>query len=125
MDGMRKNCPISTALKYVGKKWSIEIVKDIFFGLKSFSEFLQANPKLSGKVLSQRLKDLEKDEIITKDIVSKSPLKIEYNLTEKGKKLNGVIYELAVFAIQTCSNELSKKQCSHESIENLKGALEL
>jgi DNA-binding HxlR family transcriptional regulator len=120
-----KNCPISTALKYVGKKWSIEIVKNIFFGVKSFSEFLQVNPKLSGKVLSQRLKELEINGIITKDIVSKSPLKIEYNLTEKGKKLNKVIYELAVFAMHTCSDELPKKECSRVAIENLRGKLKL
>ena len=120
-----KKCPISTALKYVGKKWSIEIVKDMFYGAKSFSEFLEVNPQLSGKVLSQRLKELEADGIITKDITSKSPLKIEYNLTEKGKKLNRVIFELAVFAMQTCSDELPKKQCSRAAIDDLRGKLKL
>jgi DNA-binding HxlR family transcriptional regulator len=118
-----KSCPVSTALKYVGKKWSMEIIKDIFFGVKSFSEFLQINPELSGKVLSQRLKELEANGIITKDITCKSPLKIEYNLTQKGKKLNRVIFELAVFAMQTCPQELPKEQCKLEAIENLKNTL--
>ncbi|MFZ2456040.1 MAG: helix-turn-helix domain-containing protein [Candidatus Altiarchaeia archaeon] len=120
-----RRCPISTALRYIGKKWSIEIVKDIFYGVRSFSGFLEANPDLSGKVLSQRLKELEKDGIITKDIASKSPLKIEYNLAEKGMKLNKVIYELAVFAMQTCPDELPKKECTRTSMENLKRTLKL
>jgi DNA-binding HxlR family transcriptional regulator len=120
-----ETCPVSTALKYVGKKWSIEIIKNMFFGTKSFTEFLQINPQLSGKVLSQRLKELEANGIITKDITCKSPLKIEYNLTQKGQKLNRVIFELAVFAMQTCPKELPKEQCKLEAIENLKNTLKV
>ena len=120
-----KSCPVSTALNYVGKKWNIEIVKDIFFGAKSFSEFLRVHPELSAKVLSQKLRELEKNGIVTKDIVSKSPVKIEYNLTEKGKKLNKIIYELAIFAIQTCPDELSSQQRSKASIANIKAVLKI
>jgi len=109
----------------MGKKWSIEIVKDMFYGRKYFSEFLESNPELSGKVLSERLKELEKNGIITKDIASKSPLKIEYNLAEKGRKLNKVVYELAVFAMNACPDELPKKQCSRATLENLKRTLNI
>lgn len=120
-----RRCPISTALKYIGRKWSIELVKDLFYGVNSFTGFLQANPELSGKVLSQRLKELEEDGIISKNIASKSPLRIEYALTKKGRKLNKVIYELAVFALEACPDELSEKQCTRSSMEDLKRTLKV
>lgn len=99
-------CPIDVALKYVGKKWSIELIKDMFFGMSHFNEFLQANQNLSAKVLSQRLKELEKNGIVEKRVISVTPLSVEYRLTEKGKALNKVIYELAVFAMTACENEV-------------------
>ena len=100
-----KSCPIEKALEYVGKKWSIELIKDLFFGMSHFNEFLEANPKLSAKMLSQRLKDLEKNGLIEKKVVSVTPLSVEYHLTEKGRALNMVIYELAVFAMTACESD--------------------
>lgn len=100
-----KTCPIDAALKYVGKKWSIELIKDMFFGLKRFNEFLNANPKLSAKILSLRLKEMEKNGLIEKKVISVTPLSIEYHLTDKGRALNHVIYELAIFAMTACESE--------------------
>jgi len=59
-------CPIETGLKYLGKKWSFEIIRDMFFGKKRFNEFLASKPKLSSKVLSTRLKELQGNGIIEK-----------------------------------------------------------
>ena len=107
-----KNCPIETTLQFIGKKWSFEIVRDMFLGKKRFNEFLETNPNLSSKVLSQRLKELKKTGIIVKKVDDTFPVSIEYNLTEKGKKLNRVIYELALFSLNTCpeyDEEYAKK----------------
>lgn len=121
-----KDCPIENALEYIGRKWSLTIIRDLFFGKKHFKEFLDANPKLSGKVLSQRLKDLETKGLIEKNIVSKSPVKIEYALTKKGRALNGILYEMALFSLNECKNEvLHKKSCHKEAKENLKKALNI
>ena len=83
-----KHCPIETAFEHIGRKWAINILRDLFLGKKRFREFLETNPELSGKVLSQRLKELEKDDLIKKKIVSKTPLKAEYELTMRGKNLD-------------------------------------
>ena len=124
-----KTCPIDVALKYVGKKWAIALIKDMFYGLKHFNEFLQANPDLSAKVLSQRLKELEKNGIVEKKVISVTPLSIEYNLTEKGKALNKVIYELAVFALIAYEKECAlkttedKKACISQARDDWKAVL--
>jgi len=101
-----KKCPIDTAMKYIGKKWSINIIRDMFEGKKRFKDFLKSNPNLSTKVLSERLRDLEAYGLIKKSVVSMNPVLIEYELTKKGKGLKGILYELALFAFSECSSEI-------------------
>jgi DNA-binding HxlR family transcriptional regulator len=103
-----KNCPIETAFLHIGKKWSINIIRDLFLGKKRFQEFLEGNPELSGKVLSQRLRELENDGLIKKKIVSKTPLKAEYGLTDKGKNLDRILYEIVTYSMKNYSNEVFK-----------------
>jgi len=121
----KKICPIQTTLDYVGKKWTLVIVRDLFYGKRRFREFLKANTALSGKVLSERLKQLERDGIIVKRIVSKTPLGIEYSLTPKGQRLNKVLYELAMFGMSELRGELASRSCSPKAIESLEKSLEL
>jgi DNA-binding HxlR family transcriptional regulator len=100
-----KECPTKFAIKLF-KKWSIEVVRDIWFGKQRFTEILEANPGLSSKVLSQRLKELENHRIIKKNIISNTPLRAEYNLTEKGQALNKIMYDLALFSYEYYSKEI-------------------
>ena len=95
-----KNCPVKTSLSYVGKRWTLEIVRDMFFGKTRFKDFLEENPKLTSKVLSQRLRELEEGEFVEKKIMSKTPLRIEYQLTEKGYQLNKIMHELAMLSFK-------------------------
>ena len=125
-----KSCPIEVALKYVGKKWSIDLIKNLFYGMSHFNEFLEANPKLSAKMLSQRLKDLEKNGLVEKKVVSVTPLSIEYHLTDKGRALNKVVYELAVFAMTACESEVpvqdsSRKEQFRQYDETLRKVLDI
>ena len=80
------------------RKWSLLVLKDMFMGAKHFKDFLEMNPRISGKVLCDQLKNLEKYGFIEKVVVSTTPLKAEYRLTEQGRGLNRVLYELMVFA---------------------------
>ena len=101
-----KHCPIATAMKHIGRKWAVEILRDLHMGKKKFKEFLGNNPDMSTKMLSHRLKELERDGIVEKVIASKTPLKIEYKLTNKGADLNRVLYELAMFSFKHYSEEV-------------------
>lgn len=78
----------------------------MLLGKKRFTEFLQANPEISTKMLSQRLKDLEKDTIIKKRIVSKNPVRIEYELTPRGEDLNRVLFEMSMFSMKHYGKEV-------------------
>ena len=86
-------------LKQINKKWVIQIIRDLFFGKSRFHEFKEDKPDLSNKVLSNCLKDMEKNGLIHR-IVDKCDRKnVKYILTEKGKSLNKVLYEIAMIGV--------------------------
>jgi DNA-binding HxlR family transcriptional regulator len=117
-----KNCPIEIALNYLGKKWTIQIIRDLFKGKKRFSEFLEANPQISTKMLSLRLKELQNSDLIKKTIISTTPVAIEYSLTQKGKALNRILFDLAEFSIINYPTEVyhSTPKSIKSDIRNLK-----
>lgn len=109
-------CPVDRTLNLINKKWSIQIIRDLFFGKKHFKEFKEDKPKLSNKVLSSCLKDLEENGIIKKVVLNTTPVTTEYHLTEYGKSMNRIIYELAMFTLKDDLDE----GYSPETRENLK-----
>jgi DNA-binding HxlR family transcriptional regulator len=117
-----KICPIEATLNIIGKKWSIQIIRDLFKGKTRFTEFLVANPQLSTKMLSLRLKELQKFDIIKKTIKSTTPVLIEYSLTQKGKNLNRIIFQLAEFSLKNYPNKVynEKSKSIEKDISSLK-----
>lgn len=117
-------CPIQNAVQLFNKKWSILIIRDMFFGKKQFSEFKEGKD-ISNKVLSSCLKDLE-EKIIEKRVMDTTPVTTEYHLTEAGKHLNKVLYELASFILDSNLFEEYKSPEVKESIKNqFKEALDI
>ena len=102
-----KKCPIDIALDEINKKWTINIIKSIFLGSKRFNEIINDFTDLSNKVLSDRLKELETKKIVKKEIKSITPILIEYSLTEKGKSLNNILYELSMYTVKNHAEKLN------------------
>ena len=115
-----KSCPIEKALEFLGKKWAINIIRDLFLGKKRFSEFLEANKGLSAKVLSERLRDFENEKLIVKTQISSQV--VEYSLTEKGLSVNKILYEMAAFSLKNCSDELYDREFNfiNEDLKNVR-----
>ena len=108
---------IDDTFSYLRKKWNIQIIKGLFCDCKHFKDFLEQHPTLSSKVLAERLKELEEKDIIEKKAVNST--QTEYYLTEKGRRLNKIIYEMFDFALdEVMQNENSKLK--EESKEHLK-----
>ena len=94
-----KSCPIELVVKLINKKWVIQIIRDLFFGKSRFHEFKEDKPDLSNKVLSNCLKDMEKNGLIHKIVDKCDKKNVKYILTEKGKSLNKVLYEIAMISV--------------------------
>lgn len=92
-------CPVDRTLNLFNRKWSIQIIRDMFFGKKHFKEFKEDKPNLSNKVLSSCLKDLEENGLIEKKVLNTTPITTEYHLTEYGRSMNRIVYELAMFTL--------------------------
>ena len=123
MSGANIVCPVDRTLNLINKKWSVQIIRDLFFGKKHFKDFQEDKPNLSNKVLSNCLKELEENGIIGKNVLDTKPVSTEYYLTEYGRSLNRVIYELAMF---TLNDEDSYSEETREALkDNFRKTLEI
>lgn len=91
----RSDCPIGCALDVVGDRWSFLILRDALFkGYKTYNEFLSSPEKISTNILAARLQKLSDNGIFKKTPNASNKLKIDYELTQKGKELGPIIVEL-------------------------------
>ena len=94
-------CPIELVVKLINKKWVIQIIRDLFYGKSRFHEFKEDKPNLSNKVLSNCLRDMEKNGLIRRIVDKCDKKNVKYKLTEKGKSLNKVLYEIAMVTVDS------------------------
>ncbi len=94
-----KSCPLELVVRLINKKWVIQIIRDLFFGKSRFHEFKEDKPDLSNKVLSNCLKDMEKNGLIHRIVDKVDKKNVKYILTEKGESLNKVLYEIAMISV--------------------------
>ncbi|MDF2984946.1 MAG: HxlR family transcriptional regulator [Eubacterium sp.] len=92
-------CPkYEKAFELLGKRWIGLIVKVLLDGPKRFSDISNRIPQLSDRVLAERFKELEAGGIIERRVYPETPVRIEYQLTEKGKALKNVLIEVQKWA---------------------------
>lgn len=90
-----ERCPrFEKALETLSKRWVSLIVYQLLTGPQRFSEIESALPNLSGKVLSERLKELEQEGVVQRTVYPEMPVRIEYSLTEKGQALAPIFQEI-------------------------------
>lgn len=95
-----KNFPIENVIQLIRKKWVIQIIRDLFFGKTRFNEFKEDKPDLSNRVLSNCLKEMESNGLIHRIADKYDKKNVRYFLTDKGKSLNKILYEIAMFGLE-------------------------
>lgn len=93
------NCSWAQAAEAIGDKWSMMIIRDAFYGVKTFSAFIQ-NIGMAKNILSQRLEHLQKHDVIRKRQIGVGSSRSEYILTDKGKALFPVVAALGQWGDQ-------------------------
>lgn len=92
-------CPkFESAFEVIGKRWTGLIIRVLLTGPKRFKEMTEVIPNVSSKVLTERLKELECEGIVNREVYPEMPVRIEYGLTEKGRELLPVLDELQKWA---------------------------
>ena len=96
-----KCCPVFNTLSIIGKKFTLLLLRNmIFLKQKRFNEFLNSIEEINPKTLSIRLKELEKDRLIKREVFNETPVRIEYYLTEKGKALQPILEQMGLFSMK-------------------------
>lgn len=92
-------CPqYHKAIELIGSRWTGAIVRCLLTGMTRFSEISAAVPGLSDRMLSERLKELEVEGVISREVTPSTPVRVEYVLTAKGRALAGVVSAVAAWA---------------------------
>jgi DNA-binding HxlR family transcriptional regulator len=94
-------CPhFHSAVELVGKRWTGAILYVLLRsdGPMRFSEIAHAVPDLSDRLLSERMKELERCDIVKRHVSATSPVRVEYELTERGRELDSALAELKRWA---------------------------
>ncbi len=90
-----KMCPkYESAAELLGKKWTGLIIRVLLGGPKRFKDIKEQIPEMSDKMLTDRMKELEAAGILTRTVYPEMPVRIEYELTEKGRQLEEVIQSI-------------------------------
>lgn len=93
------------AVELLSKRWVAFIIYQLMNGTQRFSDIEHGLPNLSGKVLSDRLKELEAEGLVKRDVYPEMPVRIEYSLTEKGRALSPLFADIANWAEQWITAE--------------------
>jgi DNA-binding HxlR family transcriptional regulator len=93
-------CVIGEVLDIIGNKWTFLIIRDLLVDQTlRFSELMKSLEGISPKTLSLRLKVLEEQGIVSRTIYPEVPPRVEYTITDKGKRLEPVFIELKRFGL--------------------------
>lgn len=92
-------CPkFEAAFELLGKRWTGLIIQVMLNGPKRFSDFQEVIPNLSPRMLTERLKELEEHGVVVRQVYPEMPVRIEYELTDKGRDLQNVMTEVQAWA---------------------------
>jgi len=103
------SCPVEYTASIISNKWKVLILRDLIDGTKRYNELNRSVVGISAKVLTQNLRDLEKDGIVLRKVYPVVPPKVEYSLTEKGKELKGILDLMKEFGIKYKDQRWIKK----------------
>jgi len=101
---MDENCTVYKTMDFISKKWTLLILLELYKGGKSkkrYSEIKDKMEDITPKVLSERLKELEKEGLVTRKVdASQFPVKTWYSLTESGRDFIPIISKMKTWALK-------------------------
>jgi DNA-binding HxlR family transcriptional regulator len=98
-------CPVTAMLELIGGKWKPVILYCLRSDTRRFGEIAARIPQISRKVLTEQLKELEKDGLVVREQFNEIPPRVEYSLTERGKSLSPVLNEMENWGLANIINQ--------------------
>lgn len=98
MDNLQMCPKFESAFELLGKRWTGLIIRSLQDGPKRYKDISQIIPGMSDRMLTERITELEETGIVKRNVYPERPVRIEYELTEKGKALSPVMDEVQKWA---------------------------
>jgi DNA-binding HxlR family transcriptional regulator len=102
-------CPAEVTLSVIGGRWKVVLLYHLFQGTKRFSQLQRAIPGITQKMLTQQLREMERDGLVHREIYPSVPPKVEYSLTDLGMSLRPVINAMCDWGLKYRDGELDTK----------------
>lgn len=110
-------CNIAQALNIIGDRWTLLVIHEVLIGHSTFNQIKKSLVGISSKLLSDRLKYLEEQGLISSTLYSEHPPRYRYTITESGRDLEGVFHALVLWGrrhLQKCYKKMVHLSCDHE-----------
>ena len=112
-DHLRESCPVKAAVDVIRGRWKPSILRELRDGMKRFTALRAALPQVTAQTLALQLRQLEADEIVTRTIFQEIPARVEYQLSDYGRTLSGVMEELESWGVKYLQRRQRKPSAEH------------
>lgn len=109
------NCPVEETLRMIGGKYKALILWHLLAHTLRFGELHRMIPQATPKMLTQQLRELEADGLLTRTVFAQVPPRVEYTLSEKGRSIRSVLYEMFDWGAETLRQNGKAVNCSMAS----------
>lgn len=90
-------CPVATTVQLIGNKWKLLILRNLLAGTQRFNEIRKTIPGISQKLLTENLRSMEEDGIITRTVYAEVPPRVEYSLSDLGKTMRPIFKAMEIW----------------------------
>jgi len=112
MKRRKTNCPAEITLAIIGGRWKTLLLYHLFQGVKRFSELQRATNGITQKMLTQQLREMERDGLVHREVYAEVPPKVEYSLTPLGQTLEPVVHAMCDWGVKYSHGQLDDQPIS-------------
>lgn len=106
----RSRCPVACTLDLLGDKWTLLVVRDLLLNQHTFKALQTSPERIPSNILADRLKRLEREGILQKQLYQDRPPRYTYHLTEKGRSLGPVLHAMLTWGSTHVPGTLSEEE---------------
>ncbi|MCM3746470.1 helix-turn-helix transcriptional regulator [Paenibacillus pasadenensis] len=93
-------CPVEMTMDVIGGKWKCIVIHHLLDGSKRYNELRRLMPKVTQRMLTLQLRELERDGLVVRRVYNEVPPKVEYSLTEFGRELAPLVRSMMNWALK-------------------------
>lgn len=103
-------CPVATTIDLLSSKWKVLILRDLLKRVCRYSDLQRSVAGISQKMLTQSLREMEKDGIVNRKVYPVVPPKVEYSLTKLGNSMRPVIKSMESWGLHYLADNPEKRK---------------